>query len=376
MNSLHIAECPSWGGGAAQVLALLEGLRARGHRVRLATTPGSELARRARAAGLPLTELELRSELNPAAILRLAARIVVERVDVVHAHASHAHSVGLIAALLTMRPFIVTRRVSFRPKDNTGSRIKYTSPRVSRIIAVSRAVRDVLVDYGVDPGRIEVIYSGTDPDIYSPDIHGGSVRDELGLPREAMVVGKIANFYHRWKGHDTFLEAAGTLARERPGLRFLLAGHETDAPKTRALIEKHGLSGRVVTAGFRADIPRVIAALDVSVNSARAGEGLSGAVRESMAMGRPVVATDVGGNREIVSDGETGLLVPPDDPAALAGAIASILDDSSLARHLADRAAGFVREHLTVDVMIDATEALYRRVVDGDPGPVGRGSGS
>jgi glycosyltransferase involved in cell wall biosynthesis len=363
MRVLHIAECPSWGGGAAQVLALLAGLRARGHDVTLATTPASELAERAVAEDLPVIQVELRSELNPAAIARLAAHVVLHRTDLVHAHASHAHSVGLITSFLTRRPFVVTRRVSFRPKDNHGSRVKYRSGRVSRIIAVSGAVRDVLAEYGVDPSRVEVIYSGTDPMRFHPGVDGGGARDELGISRDAVVVGKIANFYHRWKGHDTFLEAAAILAADRPTLRFLLVGHETDAPKTQAITERLGLEGRVIAAGFRRDVPEMIAALDVSVNSPRSGEGLSGAVRESMAMGRPVVATDVGGNRELVADGETGLIVPPGDPEALAGAIASILDDSALAARLSENGARFVRERLTTARMIEDTDALYGRVV-------------
>ncbi|MBN2564077.1 MAG: glycosyltransferase [Candidatus Eisenbacteria bacterium] len=364
MKVLHLAECPSWGGGAAQVLALLAGLSGRGHHVSLATTPGSELERRARTSGLDVIGVELRSELNPLAIARLVAHVALRRVEIVHAHASHAHSVGLITATLACLPFVVTRRVSFRPKDNLGSRLKYLSGRVGELIAVSRAVKDVLTDYGVDPSRIEVIYSGTDPRVFHPGVDGSSVRSELGLAPDAMVVGKIANFYHRWKGHDTFLEAAAILTRSRPELMFLLAGHETDAPKTHALIDGLGLDGRVATAGFRTDVPNVIAALDVSVNSPRSGEGLSGAVRESMAMGRPVVATDVGGNRELVADGETGLLVPPGDPEALARAVAAILDDPALATRLSENGARFVRENLTIERMVRATEDLYVRIMN------------
>ena len=107
----------------------------------------------------------------------------------------------------------------------------------------------------------------------------------------------------------------------------------------------------------------ILAALDVSVNSPRAGEGLSGAVRESLAVGRPVVATDVGGNRELVRDGETGLLVPADDHAALADAIWRLLEDRELASTLAAAGARYVRESLTVDRMVDGTEALYRRIL-------------
>jgi len=350
----------------AQTFELVLGLRKRGHRVTLATTRGSILYDRALEAGVDTIAVETRSELNPAAIARLAQLVWSRRVNVIHAHRAHAHSLGLLTALATGRHFVVSRRVSFRPKDNFGSRVKYCNSFVTRIIAVSEAVKDVLVDYGVDADRVEVIYSGSDPARYRTGIDGAPVREEFGIPADAPLIGKIANFYHGWKGHDTFLEAAATLAAERPELRFLLAGHRTDSDKMTAMVERFGLTGRVVQAGYRTDIPEVISALDISVNTPRAGEGLSGAVRESLAVGRPVVATDVGGNRELVRDGETGLLIPSDDPAALASALARLLDDRELAARLADEGARFVRENLSVERMVVETESLYYRILSGN----------
>jgi len=363
MSILHVIESPSWTGAMAQTLELILGLARRGHRVALATTRDSILWERALAAGVDVVAVETRSELNPFAIAKLSHFVWSRGADIVHAHRAHAHSLGLLAAMATGRPFVVSRRVSFRPKDNLGSRVKYTNRFVTRIVAVSQGVKDVLVDYGVDPDRVEVIYSGSDPLKYRTGIDGCAVRAEFGIASDAPLVGKIANFYHGWKGHDTFLDAASMLSLGRPELRFMLAGHKTDSEKMTALIESFGLTGKVVQAGYRTDVPEVISALDISVNTPRAGEGLSGAVRESLAVGRPVVATDVGGNRELVRDGETGLLVPPEDPDALADAIARLLDDRELASRLARNGAAFVRENLTVERMVEETESLYRTIL-------------
>jgi len=363
MSILHVIESPSWTGAMAQTLELILGLARRGHRVALATTRDSILWNRALEAGVDVVAVETRSELNPFAIAKLTHLAWTRRADIVHAHRAHAHSLGLLTALATGRPFVVSRRVSFRPKDNLGSRVKYTNRFVTRIIAVSQGVKDVLVDYGVAPEKVEIIYSGSDPLTYREGLDGSGVRAEFGVAPDAPLVGKVANFYHGWKGHDTFLEAASMLSLGRPDLRFLLAGHKTDSEKMTGMIEAAGLKGKVVQAGYRTDVPEVISALDVSVNTPRAGEGLSGAVRESLAIGRPVVATDVGGNRELVRDGETGLLVPPEDPDALADAIARLLDDRELAGRLARAGATFVRENLTIERMVDETEALYRKIL-------------
>lgn len=347
----------------AQTLELVRGLVARGHGVTLATTPDSILWERARAAGIHVVGVNTRSELNPLAVARLSFLIRRRSIDLVHAHRAHAHSLGLLAAAATGRPFVVSRRVSFRPKDNAGSRLKYTSRFVTRIIAVSQGVKDVLVDYGVPEEKVTVIYSGSDPSTYHGALDGSTIRREFGIGEGVPLVGKVANFYHGWKGHDTFLAAAARVVAEVPDARFLLAGHRTDGDKMREMIEREGLVGRVVQAGYRTDVPVIIAALDVSVNAPRAGEGLSGAVRESLAVGRPVVATDVGGNRELVRDGVTGLLVPPDDPGALSAAILTLIRDPALGARLAGAGAEFVRENLTVERMVEATERLYSDIV-------------
>jgi glycosyltransferase involved in cell wall biosynthesis len=347
----------------SQTLELVLGLRKRGHRVALACTPGSILEQRARDAGVDVVGMEMRSELNPATIARLVWMVWTRRVDIIHAHRAHAHSLGLLASALTGRPFLVSRRVSFKPKQNWGSRVKYTNRRVTRITAVSQAVKKTLVDFGVRPETVEVIYSGSDPTRYGPDSDGTRIRREFGIAPDVPLVGKVANFYHGWKGHDTFLDAARKVMVDVPDTRFLLVGHRTDGEKMRELISRFGLSDRVIAAGYRTDVPDILAALDVSVNCPRAGEGLSGAVRESLAVGRPVVATDVGGNRELVRDGETGLLVPPEDATALAEAVVRLLWDGDLAAGLAANGARFVRENLTIDRMVETTERLYRDVL-------------
>ncbi len=363
LSVLHLIEAPLWTGAMSQTFELVVGLKERGHAVALACTPGSILYERARDAGVDVVGMEMRSELNPVTVARLAGMVRTRGAQIVHAHRAHAHSLGLLTALATGRPFVVSRRVSFKPKDNAGSRVKYMSGRVTRIVAVSQGVKDVLVEYGVPSERVTVIYSGSDPERYTAAGDRMQLRNELGIARDVPLVGKVANFYHGWKGHDIFLGAAARIVKTRPEVRFVLAGHRTDEEKMRVLIESFGLSGHVHALGYRTDVPTILSALDVSVNSPRAGEGLSGAVRESLAVGRPVVATDVGGNRELVRDGVTGLLVPPEDPSALAAAIERLLGDSELAGRLAATGARFVRENLTIDRMVEEHEKLYREIL-------------
>lgn len=363
LSVLEIIESPSWTGAMSQTLDLCTGLSRRGSRVTLVTTPGSILEARACEAGIDVVPMNLDSELNPVVISKLVRLVLSRSVDVVHAHRAHAHSLGLITAAVTRRPFVISRRVAHRPKDNLGSRLKYTSRAVTRIVAVSGAVKDVLVDYGVDPARIAVVYDGTDPSTYRAGRDRARVRREFGVPDGAPLIGKVANFYQGWKGHDTFLAAARRVLDALPDARFILVGKSTDSDTMRSWVAAAGLSERVILAGYRTDVPDVLAAIDVLANCPRSREGLSVAILEALAAARPVVATRVGGIPEIVRDGETGLLVPPEDPEALAAAIVRMLSDSALASRLGAGGAKLVREHFTLDSMVEGNERVYREVL-------------
>jgi len=363
LDVLHLIEAPMWTGAMDQTLELVLGLLRRGHRVTLACTPGSILSRRASEAGVDVVEVELRSELNPVAVASLSSVVRRRGVEIIHAHRAHAHSIGLLTSRVTRRPYVVTRHTALRPKDNFATRLKYRSRFVTRFVAISRAVKDVLVGYGVPGEKIAVIYDGIDTDRYRPGGDGARVLSELDVPADAPLVGKVANFYGKSKGHATFLDAASAVAERVPQVRFLLAGHSTDSDEMRSMAEQRGLADRIVLAGYRADVPDVLAALDVLVNVPIAREGLSVAIMEAMATGVPVVGSDVGGIPELIADGETGLLVPPGDAPALAAAIERLLTDVELAARLASAGARFVRENLTVEHMVEKTERLYREIL-------------
>lgn len=360
---LHVIEAPLWTGAVAQTFETVLGLRERGHEVALVTTPGSILWERAAERGLDLIGMNLRSELNPTAILRLSSLILRRHADIVHAHRAHAHAIGLAAAWLTRCPLVVSRHTALRPRNNPGSRIKYRAQTVTNIVAVSRAVSDVLADYGVRPDRLTVIHDGIDPGLFGTERRDPAVLERLGVPAGVRVVCKVANAYGETKGHDTFLAAARRVSSGMPDVHFLLVGKGTDSEKMRGAVGRHGLDALVTLAGYRPNVPDILASVNLLVNCPKAREGLSVIVLEAMATGLPVVATDIGGIPEIVRDGETGLLVPPDDPGALARAVGTMLTNAPLAARLAEAGTRLVREEFSVDRMVESTEDLYRRIL-------------
>jgi glycosyltransferase involved in cell wall biosynthesis len=185
---------------------------------------------------------------------------------------------------------------------------------------------------------------------------------EFGLPRGTPLVGVVSRLT-RMKGLEQLLEAAAMLKTRHPGVRYLIVGetapHDTAyLDELKRLAAALRISDRVIFTGIRRDVPAVLASVEVSVMPSL-NEALSNVVLESMAAGAPTVATRVGGTPEAMEDGQSGLLVPPGDAAALASAITTLLDDRRLAISIGAEARRQVRERFSVERMIGETERLY-----------------
>jgi glycosyltransferase involved in cell wall biosynthesis len=202
-----------------------------------------------------------------------------------------------------------------------------------------------------------------DLNAFKPRPKDAELARDMKLEGGVPTVGLVAN-YGPWKGQGIFLKAAGLLKRQGRPAVFILAGRDTESQDLKAATQAEGLTEKDVRfLGFYQDVPRLLSLLDVSVNAATEGEGLSGALRESLAMEVPVVASDIGGNRELVLEGKTGRLFPPGDAAALAQALDDILSDPGAAKLTAQAGRAKVKESFSLERMISATADLYRSLL-------------
>jgi glycosyltransferase involved in cell wall biosynthesis len=354
-------------GAAIQLRDLARGLAARGHRVIVVTRPSERWSAEARAAGFAHLDF-FRSPADPVGAARLATVLRRERIETVHAHKGGGRTLTLLAWGWGARPpLVVNRGVSF-PMARV-SRWLDGSRLVSRIVAVCQAIKDDLVRQGLPSARIEVVYSGTDTEWFDPVRKNGiGVRRELGLDAGTPLVTQIG--VREPKGNDDLLKAFARIRAVRPCAHLLLVGARPEKRTAlETLIRAGGLGDALTIWGYRDDIPEVLAATDVSVDASFEGLGITGTLRESLAMETPVVATRAMGNPELVGHEEHGLLVPPRDPEALASAVLRLLADPPWARRLGRAGRQRVIARFSTRTKVERLENLYAQVAASDSRP-------
>jgi glycosyltransferase involved in cell wall biosynthesis len=300
--------------------------------------------------------LRFHGDVSPAALLGIRRLLASRHFDVAQLHDPHALASGVAAARTTRAlPLVATRRVDFAlPR---WSRWKYRA--AERVLAVSEAIRGVLLRDGAAPERVRVVHEGVADRPPAPG--GAEALAALGVPDGAPVVGNVAALTGH-KDHATLLRAARIVLDRAPRARFVIVGDGELRPRLLALHRELGLGQGCLFAGFRDDVDRLLPAFAVFCLSSHM-EGLGTSLLDAMAFARPVVATRAGGIPDAVEDGVTGRLVPPRDPAALAAALLELLDDAPRRDAMGRAGRRRFQERFTADRMVEATLAVYDEVV-------------
>jgi glycosyltransferase involved in cell wall biosynthesis len=231
-------------------------------------------------------------------------------------------------------------------------------PRMTAIVGNCSAILRELMDEGVPEARLRLIYNGIEPSAPAHDKVGA--RAALGLDADALIGVMVANLIP-YKGHRDLIAALALAAPTLPpAWQVLCVGADNDLrPELEALVAAKGLAGKVRFLGQRLDVDRLLQAADFGVLPSRANEGFSNAILESMRAGLPMIVTDIGGNAEAVVDGETGFVVPPADPAALAAALLRLAQHPDLRRKLGTAGRARVSTVFTLDACVANYRALY-----------------
>jgi len=362
------------GGTERQFLNLLDGLRGQAEvHVACFRADGPLLAElEGFDPRLPLTAYPVPSLRSPRVLRRLFELVRYLRrhqIDVVHTTGLYPNVFGVVAAWLARTPVIVAsvRDMGQMWRGDLRRVQRWTCRLADAVVTNAEAIAQRLRAEGYRPETIEVIHNGIVPVVAPPRRPGTGFRRDLGIPAAAPLVGVVARI-DPLKGLDDFLDAAALVAARHPETRFLIVGGPAAAvgegytEELRRRAGRLGLADRVFLTGARTDVPDILPELTVSVLPSLT-EGLSNSLLEAMVAGKPVVATAVGGNPEIVEDGVTGFLVPANDPPSLAAAIERLVADPRLAAALGRAGQARVADRFTPARLVERTLALYRRLL-------------
>ncbi len=343
------------------MLLLAHGLRARGHSQLIACPEESELYRRATAEGFQVLGLLQDDFRHVHGIRQLRRRLQQERLMLLHAHDGVGQTVSWLASLRTGTRRIASRRVIYLPQRRLDYRLKYKYT-CDAVIAVSQFIGRILEDTGIAPEMISVIPDGIEiPERLPHAASRQATRARWRLGENEFVIGHLGGISAE-KGQDVAVKALELLADHLPNAKLVLGGNISAEELATTRLAPAFAGGQVLLAGYQENLFEFFSGLDVYIMPSRS-EGLGSAALLAMAHAVPVIATRVGGLPEIVEEGKTGWLVASESPQALAEAIAAAASEPARRKELANNARLRAKE-FSADIMVERTEALYRRVIN------------
>ncbi len=359
MKILHVESGRHLYGGAQQVIYLAKGLSERGIDNTLVCSPGSGVDIAARDAEITVANLNCAGDHDLAFAFRLRQHVLEKSPDIIHCHSRRGGDfLGGLAATGTSIPAVISRRV-----DNTESSLiaglRYRP--FNKVIAISQTIAEVLRKSGLDEDRLTVIRSAVDTGRFLDAPDCAAFRGQFGLSDTDFVIAAVAQLISR-KGHRYLLEAVAQIKGRYPNLKLIIFGQGPLETDLRERTAKLGLGGSVQFAGFRQDLDEFLACLGLLVHPALA-EGLGVAALKAAAAGVPVVGVAAGGLSEAVADGETGILVAPNDVGALGTAIARLIESPELRRSYGEAGRARMQREFSIGSMVDAHVQLYESIL-------------
>lgn len=350
---------PNFGGAELHLLALSEQLTQRGHTVHILARPGSYVFEEGTRRGLTVHSGTVHSQSDFSAFGRLQPVFARTRYDILHVHMFPDHLVPPAVARHVKVPVnIMTHHLPHPLKKGLLKRLAIRRFLFNRVIAVSESVRQTLLTSGLAPEQVVTIHHGTDTEAFRQiTVSREEIRREWGIPAETFVLG-IAGRVAEEKGVDHFLQAMKQI--RHTGIHGVVIGAGDTLPQMRELADRLNLNDRVTFAGFRSDINNAINALDCLVLASTWAEPCAAVVQQAMALGLPVIGTDIGGTPEMIEEGTTGFLVQPSQPEAIVAAVERLLSDSAAPVRMGEAGRRRVDALFTLSGMVDKTEALYR----------------
>jgi glycosyltransferase involved in cell wall biosynthesis len=291
-------------------------------------------------------------------IYKISGYIRKNRIKILQTFHPNADLYGPIVGRISHVPIVISSRRDLglnRPNHAVQKRMNHL---VHKMIAPSHAVKKATMDQeNVPATKIKVIYNGIDAEYFKPGNEKWVCRKQIEIQKSHFVVTIVAN-YHKIKGIDYFIKAASLIAREIPNSKFVIIGDGKEKDNLMRLAIDLGILQKMISTGNISNVKNYLAASDIYISSSLT-EGFSNSILEAMAMGLPVIATDVGGNREAVADGKCGFLVPPQDFQKIASKTIQLHRNPDMRMKMGIKSREIVEERFTLERMVKEHEELY-----------------
>jgi glycosyltransferase involved in cell wall biosynthesis len=368
INILHIYQNSKIGGVQQQLLSLLKAYnRERFNPIFCCLGPKQEMGKEIEGIGIEFISLnKLRyNRFSPGIVLELHRLMKIKQIHVVRTHRYRSNLYGRLAAFSSGVPVIIASvhdnyRTDKRPNRRIMNRI--LSKITDKIVAVSEDVKEDIIRYDrIDPSKLQVIPNGIDVERFNPEKNTSNIRKEFPLEEDDIVIGFIGRIVPA-KGLEYLLNALPYLKEEFKSIKLLIIGEGSLVEKLKEKAKKNNIFDNILFTGVRRDIPEILASIDIFVMPSTA-EGLPNSLLEAMAMGKPVVATEVGGIPELIKNGRSGLLVPPKNPEALATAIRDLISNDQLAAKMGQAARNFVMNNHSIVKIAQKWQTLYLSIL-------------
>ncbi len=362
LTILHTEASKGWGGQEIRIFQESLKFAQCGHRILIACQEGSKISQKAKEAGFSVYIIRMEYPVAPIAVCKFLKIVKDEKVDIIHTHSSKDSWLAGIAGRISVTPVVRSRHLTTPVGQNYLTAFVYRH-LCDIIITSGMHIRDTLITRNkLNPEKIVSIPAGVDTEKFHLNISGDKIRTEFKLENSYPVVGTVAILRH-WKGHRFLLEAVPKVISIFPEAKFLIIGDGPQMDNLRSQIHSLNIEKHVIMPGFRNDVPEIMSALDIFILPSVASEATSQVIPQALAEGKPVIAADAGGLSEIIEDGITGLLIPPGNSDAIAGAIIRMAKNKEEAKGMASRGRNKILEGYTFQKMTEDTEKVYYQVL-------------
>jgi glycosyltransferase involved in cell wall biosynthesis len=368
---LFVIDGLEYGGGERVFVQLAAGLRDR-FEVSVASMSGGRFEYELKQLGIKFYPVDMSRRLSLKPIRRIKAIIQNNKIELVHSQGARADFFARMAARMLKPKIKIVNTIAVTVESyDVGALRKgvyrffdrFSERYVDRFIVVSEALRRTLINtHKIPPGKVIKIYNGIELNEYKPNgkevrSQKSEVRREFGLTKDVPVIAAIGRMVWQ-KGFKYLIECVPEIVRTYPDAKILIIGDGPLRQRLEALSKELRVRGNVIFAGFRSDIKEILSAIDILAIPSLL-EGFPMITLEGMAMAKPIVATNIDGITEQISDGINGILVPSKNPSALAKAVIRVLIDKELARTMGLVARKKVEQEFSVEKMVAETEKVY-----------------